>query len=205
MLTRKTKRSPMPESSRKSAEEKDQPKSAEELQEEFKKYLGLWEELEKRLEDPSGFLQGLSERQREGLATVLEVFGEALFRDEELRYEEVTIFPRGKTPESSPSAFSDPSSSQDPEPISSSEMHREELKAHLEANEERVRRMTEGVSEKLDKHLEVMQESNERFKAEVREDLAVMKESNKWTYRLTAATLTVLIIVVGLIGILLGG
>jgi len=85
------------------------------------------------------------------------------------------------------------------------DMTRDELKAHLDATEERVRRMTEGVSEKLDKHLEVMQESNERFKAEVREDLAVMKESNKWTYRLTAATLTVLIIVVGLIGVLLGG
>jgi len=85
------------------------------------------------------------------------------------------------------------------------DMTRDELKAHLDATEERVRRMTEGVSEKLDKHLEVMQESNERFKAEVREDLGVMKESNKWTYRLTAATLTVLIIVVGLIGVLLGG
>jgi len=85
------------------------------------------------------------------------------------------------------------------------DMTRDELKAHLDATEERVRRMTEGVSEKLDKHLEVMQESNKRFKAEMREDLEVMKESNKWTYRLGAATLTVLIIVVGLIGILLGG
>lgn len=84
------------------------------------------------------------------------------------------------------------------------DMTRDELKAHLDATEERVRRMTEGVSKKLDKHLDVMQESNERFKAEVREDLAVMKESNEWTYRLSAAILTVLIIVVGLIGILLG-
>ena len=85
------------------------------------------------------------------------------------------------------------------------DMTRDELKAHLDATEERVRRMTEGVSEKLDRHLEVMQESNKRFKAEMREDLGVMRESNKWTYRLTAATLTVLIIVVGLIGVLLGG
>lgn len=84
-----------------------------------------------------------------------------------------------------------------------SDMNREELKAHLEANEERVRRMTEGVSQKLDKHLEVIKESNERFKAEVREDMAVIKESNKWTYRISVATLTVLIIVVSLIGILL--
>lgn len=82
-------------------------------------------------------------------------------------------------------------------------MSREELKSHLTANEERVRRMTEGVSQKLDKHLEVLQESNERFKAEVREDLATIKESNKWSYRLSAATLTVLIIVVGLMGLLL--
>ena len=105
-------------------------------------------------------------------------------------------------------------------------MTREELTAHLEATEEQVRRMTEGVNQKLDKHLEVMQasnerfqaevredladmrkdfasiqESNERFKAEVREDLASMKESNKWTYRVSAATLTILIIVVGLMGI----
>ena len=94
----------------------------------------------------------------------------------------------------------DPTDSNDP-----TDMTRNELKAHLDATEERVRRMTEGVSEKLDKHLEVMQESNKRFKAEMREDLEVMKESNKWTYRLGAATLTVLIIVVGLIGILLGG
>ncbi len=102
-------------------------------------------------------------------------------------------------------SFPDSPSTHDPETTSSEDMTREELKAHLDATEERVRRMTEGVSDKLDKHLEVIQESNERFKAEVREDLAVMKESNKWTYRLSAATLTVLIIVVGLIGILLGG
>jgi len=107
---------------------------------------------------------------------------------------------------------SDPDEIEEAEPLDQptdsgdvTDMTRNELKAHLDATEERVRRMTEGVSEKLDKHLEVMQESNERFKAEVREDLAVMKESNKWTYRLTAATLTVLIIVVGLIGVLLGG
>jgi hypothetical protein len=107
---------------------------------------------------------------------------------------------------------SDPDEIEEAEPLDQptdsgdvTDMTRNELKAHLDATEERVRRMTEGVSEKLDKHLEVMQESNERFKAEVREDFAVMKESNKWTYRLTAATLTVLIIVVGLIGVLLGG
>lgn len=90
-----------------------------------------------------------------------------------------------------------------PDDDTSTDMTREELKAHLDANEERVRRMTEGVSQKLDKHLEVLQESNERFKAEVREDLATIKESNKWSYRLSAATLTVLIIVVGLMGLLL--
>lgn len=96
--------------------------------------------------------------------------------------------------------------SEDPEeqePDNPTSMSREELKSHLTANEERVRRMTEGVSQKLDKHLEVLQESNERFKAEVREDLATIKESNKWSYRLSAATLTVLIIVVGLMGLLL--
>jgi len=58
--------------------------------------------------------------------------------------------------------------------------------------------------EKLDKRLEVMQESNKRFRAEVREDLAVIKESSKWTYRLSAATLTVLIIVISLTIYLMG-
>ncbi len=91
----------------------------------------------------------------------------------------------------------------EPKQSRTNDMTREELKSHLEANEERVRRMTEGVSQKLDKHLEVLQESNERFKAEVREDLATIKESNKWAYRLNAATLTGLIIVVSLMGVLL--
>jgi len=50
-------------------------------------------------------------------------------------------------------------------------MTREELKAHLKANQEHVRRMTEEVSQQL----KVMQESNERFEAEVREDLANLR------------------------------
>lgn len=63
--------------------------------------------------------------------------------------------------------------------------------------------MTEGVSQKLDKHLEVLQELNERFKAEVREELASMKEANTWSYQLSAATLTILTIVVSLTGVLM--
>jgi D-ribose pyranose/furanose isomerase RbsD len=56
-------------------------------------------------------------------------------------------------------------------------MTREELKAHLKANQEHVRRMTEEVSQQL----KVMQESNERFKAEVREDLANLRSGVKGT------------------------
>ncbi len=66
-------------------------------------------------------------------------------------------------------------------PTTDAPMAREELKSHLTTNE--------GVSQKLDKHLEV---------------LAAAKEYSKWSCRLSAATLTVFIIVVGLMGLLMG-
>jgi phytoene dehydrogenase-like protein len=71
----------------------------------------------------------------------------------------------------------------------------QQLSAEMDSSEDRL-------SQKLESHLEALQESSERFKAEVREDLASIKERSKWTCRLAGATLTILIIVVSLVGIL---
>jgi len=94
-------------------------------------------------------------------------------------------------------------------------MTREELKSHLQANEAKVEQMTTEVSSKIDQldqrldHLgsaieqqsETIEASNEAFKAEVRQDLGQVEESNKWTYRLVGITLSLLVVFIGAVSL----
>jgi phage gpG-like protein len=80
-------------------------------------------------------------------------------------------------------------------------MTREELKAHLKANQEHVRRMTEEVSQQL----KVMQESNERFEAEVREDLANLRTDLTGKILATGAVVCAFLTIVISLAIYLAG
>lgn len=79
-------------------------------------------------------------------------------------------------------------------------MNRSELKAHLEKTEERVRRMTEGVSSKLDTMDEKLDAKLETF-----ETLDEKIEANtKWAHRFSVATLIIVSLILAVVSIGLG-
>lgn len=84
------------------------------------------------------------------------------------------------------------------------------VEERMKRTEAEVGRMTDRVESSLENlqdtittEFQSLRESNERFKAEMRADLSVMEESNKWTYRLVAVTLSLLVVFIGVVS--LGG
>jgi protein required for attachment to host cells len=83
-------------------------------------------------------------------------------------------------------------------------MTREELKAHLKANEEHVRRMTEEVTQKLEGHLDEVREDRASFKEGVREELQKMRRDVTWTLWMSLTALDVFLVFVTLATRLVG-
>jgi DNA anti-recombination protein RmuC len=90
-------------------------------------------------------------------------------------------------------------------------MTREELKAHLQANEEHVRQMTQEVTQTLDDHLEEMREDRASFKSEVgsrladmRKELEKMHRDVTWTLWMSLTALGVLLVLITLLTLLVG-
>jgi uncharacterized protein YPO0396 len=91
-------------------------------------------------------------------------------------------------------------------------MTREELKAHLQANEEHVRQMTQEVTQALDDHLEEVREDRASFKSEVgsrladmREELEKMRRDVKRTIWVSFSALGVSLVLITLLAIRLAG